>query len=275
LFAALVLGESVTPGRIESLRASEDASVLLYQHQEYAIELSAPSDFGINTGSSAYTRFNNDFIALNWGSSNPALGGQGWNNMQCTSYAYGRAIELGYFGNLQGLGGKIRNGAPDDAKDWDNNVGVVGDSAGSWNYVPKRHSIAVWENLGSTGHVAFVESVNYDSSGRVSSYVVSEHNLNFDERYSSRVINRGIASFSAKFIYLTNDSTTPNPNPLPPPPSTDNRLVLPIFDPVYYLATYADVRNAYGASNHDGARSHWLEFGIKEGRRGSLVFLIR
>ena len=67
-------------------------------------------------------------------------------------------------------------------------------------------------------------------------------------------------------------SGTAPPLAPPPPPSTDNRLVLPIFDPAYYLATYADVRNAYGASNHDGARSHWLQFGINEGRRGSLVF---
>ncbi|MCP9902493.1 peptidoglycan DD-metalloendopeptidase family protein [Cyanobium sp. Cruz CV11-17] len=68
---------------------------------------------------------------------------------------------------------------------------------------------------------------------------------------------------------LVNGTTPPI---VAPPPSTDNRVVLPIFEPAYYLATYADVRNAYGATNHDGAKSHWLEFGIKEGRRGSLVF---
>ena len=65
--------------------------------------------------------------------------------------------------------------------------------------------------------------------------------------------------------------SAPPLNP-PPPAATDARLVLPIFDPAYYLATYTDVRNAYGASNHDGASSHWLQFGINEGRRGSLVF---
>ena len=42
---------------------------------------------------------------------------------------------------------------------------------------------------------------------------------------------------------------TTSPTPTPPPPGTDSRLVLPIFDPAYYLATYADVRNAYGSSN--------------------------
>ncbi|PZV03177.1 MAG: hypothetical protein DCF23_10325 [Cyanobium sp.] len=115
--------------------------------------------------------------------------------------------------------------------------------------------------------------MSYGADGMVSSYVISEHNLNFDEKYTSCTINRGSASFAAKFIYLANDSTTPNPNPPPPPPPPgDARLALPIFDPAYYLATYADVRNAYGASNFEGAKSHWLQFGITEGRRGSLVF---
>ncbi len=68
------------------------------------------------------------------------------------------------------------------------------------------------------------------------------------------------------------NGSPPLPPIAPPPPTADSRLSLPIFDPAYYLATYADVRNAYGATNHDGAKSHWLEFGIKEGRRGSLVF---
>ncbi|MCT0229559.1 hypothetical protein KQ306_01600 [Synechococcus sp. CS-1324] len=132
LFSGLALQNLIYQDASDSLTLQEDHSFLrLCDVTGISVELSAPSDFGINTSNSAYTRFNNDFIALNWNSSNPALGGQGWNNMQCTSYAYGRAIELGYFGNLQGLGAKIRNGAPDDAKVWDDNVGIVGDSVGT------------------------------------------------------------------------------------------------------------------------------------------------
>jgi surface antigen len=271
VFAALLQETSLLSDADGTFSGEVDFGQIYHSGEWLDVEMSIISPFSIDTSHSGYTRFNNDFISLNWSSTEANVGGQRWNAMQCTSYAYGRAIELGYFGNLQGLGARIRNrdATPDHAKYWDDNVGVVGNSVGTWNYIPRRHSIVVWENLGSTGHVGFVETVNYGSDGRVSSFVVSEHNLNFDGRYTSRTISRGSSNFNAKFIYLTNDSATPTPNP-PPPPPADARVALPIFDPQYYLATYSDVRDVY--QNAEGARWHWLNHGISEGRRGSLVF---
>jgi hypothetical protein len=118
----------------------------------------------------------------------------------------------------------------------------------------------VWDGFtGGTqaeGHVGFVESILPDGT-----LVVTEANYPTGSTWRSINIAPGSSRYnSAKFIRLDGGSATP---PLTPPVGTDDRIKLPIFDPIYYLATYADVRNAYGASNFEGAKSHWLQFGIK------------
>jgi hypothetical protein len=42
----------------------------------------------------------------------------------------------------------------------------------------------------------------------------------------------------------------------------------PGFDPKFYLEKYPDVAKAY-KNSCEGAMSHWIKFGIKEGRRGA------
>jgi len=55
-------------------------------------------------------------------------------------------------------------------------------------------------------------------------------------------------------------------------PSGDRRTSLPVFDPVYYFASYSDLRNFYGSTNYEAAKDHWIQYGMDEGRKGSLAF---
>ena len=41
------------------------------------------------------------------------------------------------------------------------------------------------------------------------------------------------------------------------------------FNGEYYLNEYPDVKNAVGSGNYWGAYSHFVNYGINEGRRGS------
>ncbi len=50
------------------------------------------------------------------------------------------------------------------------------------------------------------------------------------------------------------------------------RRASPGFDVAYYLATHADVAQAYGATNYAEAFWHWRMYGLKEGRRSSQAF---
>jgi surface antigen len=215
---------------------------------------SSLAGFGINLGTSNYSSNKFSYTTASTGF------------FQCTTYAFGRALELGLYSANLSLLNKIRN----DGGKWDDNVGV-----GSYTRVASAQSFIVWDpytgGTGAEGHVGFVEEIRQDGS-----LVISEANYRKQSRnptlaWSSEIISPGTSRYnSAKFIPLAGGASTP---PLQPPPqSIDNRLKIPIFDPAFYLATYADIRNAYGSSNHDGARSHWLQYGINEGRRGSLVF---
>lgn len=56
------------------------------------------------------------------------------------------------------------------------------------------------------------------------------------------------------------------------PSGGDRRTTLPVFDPVYYFASYSDLRNFYGSTNYEAAKDHWIQYGIAEGRKGSLAF---
>lgn len=53
------------------------------------------------------------------------------------------------------------------------------------------------------------------------------------------------------------------------------RRSMPVFDAVYYLDQYADLRAVLGAENYAAATAHWLTFGIKEGRRSSAMFDVK
>jgi hypothetical protein len=44
-----------------------------------------------------------------------------------------------------------------------------------------------------------------------------------------------------------------------------------VFDASHYLASHADLRAAFG-TDHAAARQHWIDHGIREGRRSSSVF---
>ena len=45
-----------------------------------------------------------------------------------------------------------------------------------------------------------------------------------------------------------------------------------VFDPELYLLIYPDLEAAFGRGNYDAARSHWLNYGIREGRRASITY---
>lgn len=47
-----------------------------------------------------------------------------------------------------------------------------------------------------------------------------------------------------------------------------------VFDPAFYLDVNKDVADAYGATNYEKAKEHWLRYGIREGRRSSSAFSI-
>ncbi len=44
-----------------------------------------------------------------------------------------------------------------------------------------------------------------------------------------------------------------------------------VFNAQHYLALYPDLQKAFGSQNYQAATTHWLTYGIREGRRGSLV----
>ncbi|MFN9487456.1 MAG: hypothetical protein ACK6BM_12545 [Cyanobacteriota bacterium] len=54
--------------------------------------------------------------------------------------------------------------------------------------------------------------------------------------------------------------------------NTDETANILTFDPTYYLQQYDDLFDTYGESGQEAAKQHWLNYGINEGRRGSLFF---
>jgi len=79
------------------------------------------------------------------------------------------------------------------------------------------------------------------------------------EAWTSSTVSAGVAAGPLPALPVTT-------------PAGDGRVALPIFDAAYYLASYSDLRSFYGPTNFDGARSHWLQFGIAESRSASLAF---
>jgi surface antigen len=250
LFADLALRLAISSSARERIGQDNDhAFIVLGSGHLVGIEQAVPSDFGVNLNSTNYT-------------SNRFSGTTAKYGFQCTTYAYGRALEKGLYSSNFAIFNALNKTYPAHGGLWDDITGVQ-------SRTPVANSFIVWDGFtGGTqaeGHVAFVELVKANGV-----LVVSEANYGIAGGWTSVEIAPGSSRYnSAKFIRLDGGSTTP---PLTSPVGTDNRLQLPIFDPAYYLATYSDVRNAYGPSNFEGAKSHWLQFGITEGRRGSLVF---
>ncbi|TVQ16739.1 MAG: CHAP domain-containing protein [Leptolyngbya sp. DLM2.Bin15] len=110
-----------------------------------------------------------------------------WKGQNCTWYAHGRMLQLGY--SKSALDTMLGN-----AGNWDNTAarGAVVVSR------PQAPSIALWEagvgGAGSVGHVAVVERVNSDGS-----IVISESNWN-GRTYNTRTIHPGTATWPSKFI---------------------------------------------------------------------------
>lgn len=48
-----------------------------------------------------------------------------------------------------------------------------------------------------------------------------------------------------------------------------------VFDPRFYLKKHADVARSVGADNIEGARLHWMAYGLKEGRASSANFSVK
>ncbi|MCP9848706.1 CHAP domain-containing protein [Cyanobium sp. Morenito 9A2] len=250
LFAALIVEkEDSSIACIRTISDNDHALLQLIDGRIVEIEQSVPSDFGVNLNTPNYT-------------SNRFSGTTAQYGFQCTTYAYGRALEKGLYSANFSIFNALNNTYPAHGGLWDDITGVQ-------SKTPVANSFIVWDpftgGTNAEGHVGFVEQVLADGT-----LVVTEANYPSGSTWRSINISPGTSRYtSAKFIRLDGGSATP---PLTTPEGTDDRLKLPIFDPAYYLAANADVRNAYGSSNIEGAKSHWLQFGIAEGRQGSLVF---
>jgi surface antigen len=185
--------------------------------------MSSASSFGINVFSNFYTsgslnKFRNAEITGGWGP-------------QCTTFAYGRALELGLFNHNKTLLDKIRN----NGGLWDDNVGTA-----AWTKVPSARSFIVWDpytgGTGAAGHVAFVESIRADGA-----LVITEANVPYGSRFSSRIILPSDPIYkSAKFIPLAGPALPVGAPPSSSQPQWDPRSIL--FNPVADLTDVNGVR---------------------------------
>lgn len=111
-----------------------------------------------------------------------------FNSPQCTWYAYGRAIKaLVDSGLTKQQATKLMYTALDranlhgDAGNWYNlNASTKTFDATTNVNVPRAGSIIVWTQQGYHGHVAFIESVNYNSDGSVKSLNITEGNVSYN-----------------------------------------------------------------------------------------------
>lgn len=185
--------------------------------------MSTSASFGINLSSPNYASGRLNKFRQN--EINRRLG------PQCTTFAFGRALELGLYSANRALMDRIRN----HGGLWDDNVG-----AGSFTTRPSARSFIVWDAFtGGTrehGHVAFVESIRSDGA-----LIITEANIPFGSRFSSRIILPSSSAYrEAKFIPLAGQSPiSPSPTPPPVDPAWSPRSVL--FNPV------ADISNVNGA----------------------------
>ncbi len=96
----------------------------------------------------------------------------------------------------------------------------------------------------------------------------SSDHLHFEIRHVSST--GGLINYEDPWP-LINGSLPPS---LPSVTTPDNNALTnyPIFDAGYYLSIHSDVAAAYGSTNYEGAKSHWILNGIKEGRKSSPFF---
>ncbi|MFM7407369.1 MAG: CHAP domain-containing protein [Cuspidothrix sp.] len=139
-----------------------------------------------------YQYFVNNWQNWSWYTSqNPFVNSYWYNGVfydgNCTWYAHGRMLQLGY--SEYALDSMLKN-----AGEWDNYAA----RGCSVTYTPQVGSIAVWEagvnGAGDVGHVAVVESINGDGT-----ITISESNWGTPRRYRTRNI---AANNPSKFIIV-------------------------------------------------------------------------
>ena len=54
----------------------------------------------------------------------------------------------------------------------------------------------------------------------------------------------------------------------------EGRKSSPLFDPIFYINTNQDLKNAFG-NNYEKARNHFFNYGISEGRIASEDFNVK
>ncbi|MBK1986088.1 CHAP domain-containing protein [Sphaerospermopsis aphanizomenoides BCCUSP55] len=159
----------------------------------YNLTVSATSVTSSQNEIMSYEYFVNNWQSLSWYTSpqNPfvnsyTVNGQ-YHDGNCTWYAYGRMLQLGY--QQSTLNTMLGN-----AGTWDNTAG----NGASISTTPQVGSIALWEagvnGAGSVGHVAVVERINTDGT-----ITISESNWGSPQRYSTRTI---AANNPSKFIIV-------------------------------------------------------------------------
>lgn len=129
----------------------------------------------------------------------------------CTGYAWGRFLERNGLTNC--------NLSINQARIWYLNT-ADGYSRGS---TPKLGAVICWDEINSgSGHVAFVEQINYDSNNNVQSIIVSESVYNgvvfrLQTLYPSNNYHLYVGMTFQGFIYSPTDFD-------PPFPLTDDEL---------------------------------------------------
>lgn len=93
----------------------------------------------------------------------------------CVGYAYGRFAEI--------LGAKPKGLGYGNAGTWYD--GTTGYEKSTDPYSPRLGAVIVWTKPGKAGHVAVIEGINRDASGKVSSVIISEswYNHPWSERF--------------------------------------------------------------------------------------------
>ena len=84
------------------------------------------------------------------------------------------------------------------------------------------------------------------------------------------------SNYDAALNHWASNGMQEGRNPVPQVPNNwphDPRLS--VLDPEFYLKKYPDLASAFGGTNFEAAKSHWLQHGIGEGRQPSATFSIQ
>jgi surface antigen len=161
---------------------SNESNNLAYKAITVSSKIMTLQEFEANRGNwSWYNKPNNPF-------NSSYTDGSGYHYGNCTWYAHGRMLQLGY--SKSALDTMLG-----DASNWD-------DTAGNGAYVsitPQVGAIANW----NSGHVAVVESVNSDGSILISESNWDQNNDGiYNEIYATRLISQNNKNWPSKFIIV-------------------------------------------------------------------------